>query len=323
MTSKTRIEWIDLAKGFCMLLVILGHYPALTDAIHITQESLCLTYVRMPLYFMLSGLFFKTYGNFSYFLKKKINHLLIPYILFMGLHYLTPFSFDSVWFLYCLFVINIVGYLLIEITNKIPKLVHAPNKGVISIFNFLIISLLAWGGKFNVSSHIQYSILAEHFRWGESALIALPFFMGGYFLKNSTHYLYKESAIVIDLSLFIISVLSVLLIGWIYDWGWTSYHSKSFDIPFCIMYLIGFLGPLGILSISRLFKYVPLISYIGRYSIIVLITHKVVIQTLTLFQCFATNPFIVFIIIILVEVPIIYVCKTLFPYIFAQKELLK
>ena len=41
---------------------------------------------RMPLYFILSGLFFKDYGGFKYFMVKKTNKLAIPWLFFFVLN---------------------------------------------------------------------------------------------------------------------------------------------------------------------------------------------------------------------------------------------
>ena len=51
METKKRIEFIDLAKGVCILLVIMMH----TD---VNVDFPGLRGMRMPLYFILSGLFF-------------------------------------------------------------------------------------------------------------------------------------------------------------------------------------------------------------------------------------------------------------------------
>lgn len=65
-----RIEFIDLAKGICILLVVSVHVFGSTGAI--SGKFLGITNIfRMPLYFLLSGLFFKTYGGILPFLKKK------------------------------------------------------------------------------------------------------------------------------------------------------------------------------------------------------------------------------------------------------------
>ena len=84
-----RIEFIDLAKGFCISLVVLWHVLGLalsSDAIMI------MFFFRMPLYFILSGLFFKTYDGLFPFIKKKTNKLLIPF-LFIFLVIIIPSIF--------------------------------------------------------------------------------------------------------------------------------------------------------------------------------------------------------------------------------------
>lgn len=52
-----RIEWIDIAKGIGMLLVIFGHFgmsPKGKEIISFVKSSF-----HMPLFFFISGLFFK------------------------------------------------------------------------------------------------------------------------------------------------------------------------------------------------------------------------------------------------------------------------
>lgn len=67
---QQRIEFIDLAKGICISLVVYQHVymgdpnPKLMEF----QD-----YFRMPLYFILSGLFFKTYEGFTSFTHKSFR----------------------------------------------------------------------------------------------------------------------------------------------------------------------------------------------------------------------------------------------------------
>ena len=122
---KPRIEFVDLAKGFCIILVVLFHLQ-LYMAYYTPFDWMARSF-RMPLYFILSGLFFKEYEGFLGFLKRKTNKLLIPFLAFYLLSNLVlPFlgslvglcSFDwkmpfafflerswpnvAIWFLWCL-----------------------------------------------------------------------------------------------------------------------------------------------------------------------------------------------------------------------------
>ena len=132
-----RIEYIDTAKGICIALVVAFHcnlhYDESTDQM--------LSCIRLPLYYFLSGLFFKQYDNYSFFLIKKINKLLIPFLFFYLVtsillpnlaHYflyyqintvvgwrslyafITPEKFPNIpiWFLWSLFLSNIFFYVI-------------------------------------------------------------------------------------------------------------------------------------------------------------------------------------------------------------------
>lgn len=76
--TKKRIDFIDLAKGICIIMVVVGHCGA---TINIPGWEI----VRMPLYFILSGLFFKDYGGWVKFLIQKTNKILIPFLFFIYL----------------------------------------------------------------------------------------------------------------------------------------------------------------------------------------------------------------------------------------------
>ena len=77
---KKRVEWIDLAKGVCIILVVITHI-FLVSGVSFSLDSK-MTSIRMPLYFILSGLFFKQYEGFKGFLTRKTNKLLIPFLFF-------------------------------------------------------------------------------------------------------------------------------------------------------------------------------------------------------------------------------------------------
>lgn len=75
--QKSRIDWLDFAKGIGILCVVFGH----TQIPYISEYLIRPFHV--PLFFFLSGFCFavKKY-NFKEFLSKKIKSLLMPYIFF-------------------------------------------------------------------------------------------------------------------------------------------------------------------------------------------------------------------------------------------------
>ncbi|PWG05636.1 acyltransferase family protein [Polaribacter aquimarinus] len=68
--NKERINWIDVLKGFGIILVVYGHnYPFLETYIYS---------FHMPLFFFLAGIFHPKRINFSV-IKKRAFQILIPY----------------------------------------------------------------------------------------------------------------------------------------------------------------------------------------------------------------------------------------------------
>ena len=78
---KQRIQWVDIARAMAMFLVFFGHlgdswFPALKPIFRAIYTF------HMPLFFVLSGLFFKPAIEFVSLLKKRTRTLLIPYYVF-------------------------------------------------------------------------------------------------------------------------------------------------------------------------------------------------------------------------------------------------
>lgn len=74
-----RIDFVDLTKGVCIILVVMAHIGGAFDQL---DKHSMLSCFRMPLYFFISGIFFKPYEGLSGFIIRKINKLIIPFIFF-------------------------------------------------------------------------------------------------------------------------------------------------------------------------------------------------------------------------------------------------
>lgn len=335
---KNRIEYIDLAKGICISLVVLWH--VLRDLAENIDFIQIMFFFRMPLYFILSGMFFKTYNNFLGFTKKKTNKLLIPFIfslLFIAipsvffLDYMngTNTTFNSFtddkgrmymgiapssWFLLCLFQVNLYFFFIHYISKQNIKLI---------IFLCIFLGLLGY----LINSCGLYLPL-----WFDTSLTVMPFFLCGYLLRNSSDILY-ESFSKKHVTQFLIS-LSVLLISFYilehHHLKALSFYHNDFKIKIVSLYIGGISGSYVILMISKYIKRLPIISYIGRYSIVVLLTHQPLLFLIRniLYQFRITADTIIdnlaiYAFIILISVPIIKFCIRYLPYLFAQKDLLK
>ncbi len=134
--SKTRLPWIDYAKGLANVLVVSRHlYIGIErteiiqpDPLFLNINEVVYTF-RMPLFFVLSGIFlYKGIQKRSLkdFVFNKLNMLLYPYVLWVTIHitiqillkdyvnadrglqdylyiFIKPRAIDQFWFIYALF----------------------------------------------------------------------------------------------------------------------------------------------------------------------------------------------------------------------------
>lgn len=155
--SKERIEWIDIAKGIGIILVVIGHmFRGFTSAGMYKQYDGILKYIdytiysfHMPLFFIISGFLYKrkfkidTYKCYFKFIRSKIYSLMIPYFIFSWIQILIKLimansvnykvnisdffgiiinPIEQFWFLYSLTIIFIImSFLDFKISNEIIK----------------------------------------------------------------------------------------------------------------------------------------------------------------------------------------------------------
>jgi len=94
-TPKKRIAYIDVAKGIGILLVVAAHNDLGLVAPYLHRWIYSF---HMPLFFFLSGYFFKPGISFGVLLKKRFNTLMKPYVFTMLLIYGTSVSFGKMSF---------------------------------------------------------------------------------------------------------------------------------------------------------------------------------------------------------------------------------
>ena len=82
--QSRRIDFVDLTKGVCIVLVVMAHVGGAFEQLDTNSMLSCF---RMPLYFFISGVFFKSYEGLFGFILRKINKLIIPFLFF----YLSAF----------------------------------------------------------------------------------------------------------------------------------------------------------------------------------------------------------------------------------------
>lgn len=265
--AKRRIEFIDLAKGICILLVVLNHsgfnpYP--------------FSLLRLPLYFILSGLFFKDYGGYLVTIIKKINKLIVPCLFF----YIISVAISSaicaaagvpirinitdiftqkefhnayLWFLFSLFWTNI-AFLMLKRNLKRDRYI------------FLFIVGLVFIGIFMVNNNLELPLFMD------SVFFTLPYFFFGYILHKSKFLSVRETNLK-SISFFLL-LLAVILVGSF------AFGRQGIDMRLgiisgnpVIVYITAISFVCALLMITKRIVHLPVISFAGRYSLIILGLH--------------------------------------------------
>lgn len=324
MEVKERIEYIDLAKGICIILVLFFHIGQ-----YGTRIETSLFFFRMPLYFFISGLFFKSYNGFKFFIVKKINKLIIPFLFFYFVAILVGFlgdyffnlyekgiinepfhwtiffdvflklgqgkniAFNSpIWFLLSLFEVNVIFYLLYSCLEKKYLLI------VSLLIGFIVLEFGINGLPYFLDLSLKY----------------LPFFTMGFILKEYLLKTYRTSSI----------FTTIILIGLLLYLYYCAGFSREVQNNFFFYYSTGLCGILGVFIISKKLTRLPIFSYLGRYSLIVLGFHTFFVGPLHYiysFQSVIIEHFVILLtIVMLMYLVVIPFSISFLPYFVAQKD---
>lgn len=241
----------------------------------------------VPLFFILSGMFFKPEESFKKMVVKKINTILIPFLFFYFLSYivfyLCQLAFPGliktdaegildlffregyfngpIWFLLSLFWNFVMLWVIFRISSI--KAVH-------------ILSVLALGfcGVLLGIAEIFVPLKIAQ------ALTALPYFYIGY--------LFGYNKVLEDIS----QRKSLLLaVGMIVVAGLLSvaFNQPGFEPSLnhfygniALSFIIILTFSLGIILICRFIRFIPMVNYYGRYSIIPLCLHHLIYRPILL-----------------------------------------
>lgn len=138
---SNRIQYIDIARGIGILLVVLGH----NDFALVSPFAYQVIYsFHMPLFFFLSGYFINPSVGFWEFVRRRFNSLLKPYLFTIFMIYFVSVSFEKMsfqtalfritkslygsgyyldwvqlWFLPHLFVVSLYAYAFLFVLSKL------------------------------------------------------------------------------------------------------------------------------------------------------------------------------------------------------------
>ncbi|MCD8031948.1 MAG: acyltransferase [Bacteroides sp.] len=271
-----RIEFVDLTKGICIILVVMSHIGGAFDKLD--SHSMIAAF-RMPLYFFISGLFFKSYEGFRGFALRKINKLLIPFLFFyVGaflLKYVVwlvapgtfqqPVSWNElllifqghslikfnppIWFLVALFNCNILFYLVHYLRKRVGLM-------------FFAILLTGATGFYLGKNQIVIPLYID------IAMTALPFYAGGFWIRRYNFFLFPHR---LDKLIPVVVILSACILY--FSSSSPGMRTNNYSGNIFQLYIAAFAGIFSIMLLCKKIKHIPVVSYLGRYSIITLSIH--------------------------------------------------
>lgn len=270
---------IDIAKGIGIIFVLWGHtYCPVKPYFYV---------FHMPLFFLLSGFFFKNDENIKVTLKKKLRSLGIPFFfffLFQRIGFIVIsliggtfksdylliwnpiFPWDRIgvlWFLVALFVVTMIFSLINKLSLELYKFS--------ACFILTLTGYLLYVNNIHLPAHLDSSLSMMLFFYLGNRLSAINLNKIGTF-KN---WIFVGLA-----SLTLYSVCINLHLPTI------DVSLNVFEGKFLFTFGIMILGCLMVLIFSKIIDYIPHIktgmAYIGKQSLAIYVTHTVILEAIYL-----------------------------------------
>jgi fucose 4-O-acetylase-like acetyltransferase len=156
----------------------------------------------------------------------------------------------------------------------------------------------------------------------DTALTALPFFFTGHLLRNSFIFRPATHAHMHALVAAFLMIFLMIAPNYIGDSKIIFADNQIIGNVF-VAYISAFLGVVSLLLISKAIAWLPLFSYIGRYSMVVLCVHQIFIYALCLHQLgIYENVHLICVVTLILSWLSIPICKRYIPWFVAQKDII-
>lgn len=331
---RQRIAYIDFMKCLCIMLIVMYHIDHEFFNYLAPNLNNALQAFRLPMYYFISGIFFKLYEGFADFTRRKVNNILVPFVFFIVLNFVMkcveallrhiigadpievnpvilvePFYLRTwlwttpLWFLLSLFWVNILFY--------------AIQRYIKPLWALLLVTIALSVAGYELAVHkIQLPLMMD------TSLVALPYFVLGWGI-NRLGALQPSRWDKWGVAALIIALIPIYLFS-----DFLNLHYQVLP-QYWKLYFFPFLAILALFWACKPIKRVPLMCHYGRYSLIILGTHPLFFLPMRFVLVhYGSEPgveltLIVFAITMLLELPTIWLLKTYFPRFVAQEPFFK
>lgn len=322
-----RIVYIDLAKAFCIMLVVYVHITGIGEGGYL---GYCTDLVRLPFFFFLSGFFFKRYSSAGEFVVRKTNRLLVPYLFFYAVGTVTgyvlnhvagyggeplpmgallagdlnalahgrPTEYNSpIWFLLSLYTVSIMYYL-------IDRMIRSVWVQLAVCFALSVLQDLFFPG--GLPLYLCFS------------LGNLPFYCMGHIVRPYLDRWMETGSRAGNAVRMAVPLVVVAAAGFLPETYREIYPVRMF---------ISVSGVFFMFRLAKCIGRMPVLSYVGRYSIVVLGFHAFMVAPLRAVFSFlphwlCVGATLVFIVVIM-RAAVIPFALRFFPKLVAQDELIR
>jgi len=286
-----RIEYMDIARGIGILLVVLGHNDF--EVLSLFARQIIYSF-QIPLFFFLSGYFVNTSISFLDYFKKRFNGLLKPFLFTLFLIYFTSISFEKMgfntaisrivkslygtghyidwvqlWFLPHLFVVSLYAFLFITLAGRLK------NRWL--TWGLLLLTL-AIGLRF---LHTFYPFTLpvfgrEYELWGLPFSLDLVLLSGFFFILGNEVRQVSSERTFDNLFLLVGAGIGLFLLNYLFPYL-IDFNIRQYD-SFLVNTTEAILGILFILALSRqielhTIRLASVFKYLGSISLIILLFH--------------------------------------------------
>ena len=288
---QKRVQYIDIAKGIGILLVVLAHNDM--NAYHPMLHRFIYAF-HMALFFFLSGIFFNPDRPFKILFKKRFDGLIKPLIfailliygisvffgkmsfataggrLLKSLYMTGPYlNWVQLWFLPILFLVNIYAYFFYKFTKPIPK----------NWIRWIILLITLWIGILPLpyTWPLEIELLGKPLiLHGAPANVDLVLLAGFFFILAQEIYRYVPESFFSSRITFFSSAIT--LFGMVFTLDIPVDFATRLYSSLLLNTIESIAGIIFILSLSRQIelyseKLARLFSYIGSLSLSILVFH--------------------------------------------------
>ncbi len=285
---SNRVAYVDIAKGIGIILVVMGH----NDFSLISPFAHKLIYsFHMPMFFFMSGMFFKPDVPFWTFIRNRYHRVLKPFVAILLLIYFASLSFSKVglvmatrrllkamyanghyldwvqlWFLPHLFIVSVLAYFYFRAVRQ-PRIFQLRWVLLLTIYIMGVLNIGAfWPFNFDLANR-AFTLYGLPFSLDIAVVSGFFFILGSELNRRRNESLFGSRW-----TLWISGVLLTLLV-W-YSPARIDFNTRQFD-SLLVNTLESMIGILFILALSKQLERVTwlstLFSYVGQASLIILI----------------------------------------------------